>query len=326
MSWFQFLRLDAHNLCRYHAMAVTEVEPAPQSPAPPEETELESFLDGPRGDRVYHVSVLERERAEAAADADALSSSPGGRVRPVRQAYGPNGEPLLLLASGVAAAAFGREREGREGDGTWAGGAGGRVSHSADAEMSEDGVVLASDDDGDDEEDEDEEEESEEEESEEESAPSAASSNSEESGYSDKVLARDRAAARRESWRRVSSVVSRVEITRNGQFTCPVGCGAVFLSPGPPEASLPNASNIFLTSAAAGAVQFGIGAELSSDLTAAAVGSWVAASLRHPSCAALDGIETLEALEVGLSLPGVRFGIHVPPLAAINWCFDCKIT
>ena len=85
-----------------------------------------------------------------------------------------------------------------------------------------------------------------------------------------------------------------MEIARNGQFTCPVGCGAVFLSSGPPRGSLPDLTDPTAIRVAAAAVSSD---ELSSDPTAAAVGRWVTSALRNASCAALDGIDTLEALK-----------------------------
>ena len=108
---------------------------------------------------------------------------------------------------------------------------------------------------------------------------------------------------------------------RDGQFTCPVGCGAFFLPPGPPDHELPTSSlpdTAAGTAGAAGAAggggigASGIGAELSSDPTAAAVGDWLTRALRHPSCASLDGIETLEALEEAAEAG------RVPPIACIH--------
>ena len=178
------------------------------------------------------------------------SSSSGGKMI-IRQKYGPSGEPLLLLASGIVAhCKIGRGTAAERGGGGGGGaeGSGGARSTSPysfySAEMSEDGVLVAS-------EEEDETEEADEGKRDEDRNEQEEDRRGrrEEHRRIDGMAAAEALAARQgtfsktsegcHTWRSVSGVVSGFEIARNGQFTCPVGCGAIFLSPGPPGSSFP---------------------------------------------------------------------------------------
>jgi hypothetical protein len=83
-----------------------ENDPHSQSPPPPEETELASMLERAA------ATGWTGSRARDALDVSRLAEGDetGGSTR---QTYGPNGEPLRLLASRVAAAAFGNGGRGR---------------------------------------------------------------------------------------------------------------------------------------------------------------------------------------------------------------------
>ena len=150
-------------------------------------------------------------------------------------------------------------------------------------------------------------------------------------------------------WPRVGGVVTEVEVSREGQFTCPVKCGVIFFSPGPSREDLDAcAARLARTESetrakrkqkkplasprgprAAGEGEDEIGSDAGSDFDdsdsgddddssrvfatdpdAAAVAAWVRESVRR-GCSAFDGVETFDALRTAADRGAVP-----PPIAA----------
>lgn len=290
------LQDEMHRAQAVYDALVLEQEPEPEAD-PPKERELEEMLEQAATGQGWHTPT----RSSRVGSLDTVAE--GNHARASRQKYGPNGEPLRLLASAVAAAEFGRG--GAEDEPRGYGQMRAARPMSSAGEMSEDapmptalddhhpGADVAFDEDGDGER----------------LRMGGWSYQSNGSTLSGVGMGAAVASERSTVWRQVSGVVSQFEIARNGQFTCPVGCGAVFISPGPPDELLPDIPPAL---AAACIKTDGIGSTLSSNPTAAAVGSWVASTLRDQSCTALDSIETLEQLEEAAAAG------RVPPIACVH--------
>jgi len=97
-------------------------------------------------------------------------------------------------------------------------------------------------------------------------------------------------------WRHVGGVVSAFEIDRTGAFTCPVSCGAVFFSPGPPRL-IDAATRRKLRAAAPNDAP-----PMSAHPNAAAVGDFIRNAVGGDgdvgsSVSLFDGVDTLEKLE-----------------------------
>ena len=140
-----------------------------------------------------------------------------------------------------------------------------------------------------------------------------------------------------EPWKRRTAVVDGVEVSREGQFTCPVGCGAIFFAPAPrvqPPAEQPwddhrdaeddrdrdrdrdvnpdPKLNPDATGAAASRDDDDV--VLSLHPEAQAVGSALVRGVRDASCASLDGVDSLEALRRAVDAG------TVPPIVATHEC------
>lgn len=123
-------------------------------------------------------------------------------------------------------------------------------------------------------------------------------------------------------WKRHTAVVDGVEVSREGQFTCPVGCGAIFFAPAPQVE--PPAEHTWDDDGDENRDEDRDGDRdvrrsdsdvvLSMHPEAQAVGAALVRGVRDARCASLDGVDSLEALRRAVDAGAV------PPVLATHEC------